>query len=174
MGKKKFWKQSTATLKRVKFYWVFVASLNVTEADHIAETFVRGYFSITYNVFTFIRAKPALNTTYAIDLLFLGIALFFCTNTAWKVSKYGVFSGLYFPLFGLNSDIYTVNVRIQLEYKKIRTRKISEFGKFSRIVRKCLRAKRKKKMANNSGFVFCASMLFPILVSVYHDVRLMM
>ena len=118
MGKKKFWKQSTATLKRVKFYWVFVASLNVTETDHIAETFVLGYFSITYNAFTFIRAKPALNTTHAIDLLFLGIALFFCTNTAWKVTKYGVFSGLYFPLFGLNSDIYTVNVRIQLDTRK--------------------------------------------------------
>ena len=25
-------------------------------------------------------------------------------NTAWKVSKYGVFSGLYFPAFGLNTD----------------------------------------------------------------------
>ena len=24
-------------------------------------------------------------------------------NTAWKVSKYGVFSGPYFPVFGLNT-----------------------------------------------------------------------
>ena len=28
--------------------------------------------------------------------------------TAWKVSKYGVFSGLYFPVFGLNTKIYFV------------------------------------------------------------------
>ena len=26
--------------------------------------------------------------------------------TAWKVSKYGVFSGPYFPVFGLNTGIY--------------------------------------------------------------------
>ena len=25
-------------------------------------------------------------------------------TTAWNVSKYGVFSGLYFPVFGLNTD----------------------------------------------------------------------
>ena len=28
------------------------------------------------------------------------------TNTAWKVSKYGVFSGLYFSVFGLNVGKY--------------------------------------------------------------------
>ena len=27
-------------------------------------------------------------------------------NTAWKPSKYGVFSGPYFPVFGLNTEIY--------------------------------------------------------------------
>ena len=31
------------------------------------------------------------------------------TATAWKVSKYGVFSGPYFPIFGLNTEIYGVN-----------------------------------------------------------------
>ena len=33
--------------------------------------------------------------------------------TAWKVSKYGAFSGSYFPGFGLNTEIYSVNLRIQ-------------------------------------------------------------
>ena len=37
-----------------------------------------------------------------------------CPNT--------VFSGPYFPVFGLNSDIYEVNLRIHSEYKKIRAR----------------------------------------------------
>ena len=32
------------------------------------------------------------------------------TNTAWKVSKYGVFSGPYFLVFGLNTEIYGVNL----------------------------------------------------------------
>ena len=50
-------------------------------------------------------------------------------NTAWKVPKYGVFSGPYFPVFGLNTEIY---LRVQSEYKKIRTRKNSVFGHFSR------------------------------------------
>ena len=34
-------------------------------------------------------------------------------NTAWKVSKYGVFSGPYFPVFSLNTKIYSVSLRIQ-------------------------------------------------------------
>ena len=52
-------------------------------------------------------------------------------NTAWKVSKYRVFSGLYFPVFGLNTKIYSINIRIQFEYRKIRTRKVSIFRHFS-------------------------------------------
>ena len=54
------------------------------------------------------------------------------TLTAWKKAKYGVFSDPYFPAFGLNTDIYSVNLRIQSEYEKIRTRKSSVFGDFSR------------------------------------------
>ena len=48
---------------------------------------------------------------------------------AWKVSKCGVFSGPYFPIFGL---IYSVNLRIQSKYRKIWTRKNSVFGHLSR------------------------------------------
>ena len=29
--------------------------------------------------------------------------------TAWNVSKYGVFSGTYFPVFWMNKEIYSVN-----------------------------------------------------------------
>ena len=32
------------------------------------------------------------------------------------MSKYGVFSGLYFPVFGLNTEIYGANLRIQSKY----------------------------------------------------------
>ena len=55
--------------------------------------------------------------------------------TARKVYKYGVFSGPYFPLFGLNTEIYGVNLRIKYEYRKMRTRKNSVFGHFSRSAR---------------------------------------
>ena len=53
-----------------------------------------------------------------------------------KVSKYGAFSGWYFPVFELNTEIYEVNLRIQSEYRKIPTRKNSVFGYFSRNVSK--------------------------------------
>ena len=52
--------------------------------------------------------------------------------TALKVSKYGVFSGPYFPAFGLNTERYSVSLRIQSEYGKMRTRKSSVFEHFSR------------------------------------------
>ena len=32
------------------------------------------------------------------------------SSTAWKVSKYGVFSGPYFPAFGLNTERYDLSV----------------------------------------------------------------
>ena len=54
--------------------------------------------------------------------------------TTWKVSKYGVFSGPYFPVFGLNTEIYSINLRTQSKYRKIRSRKNSVFEQFSPIV----------------------------------------
>ena len=33
--------------------------------------------------------------------------------TAREVSKYGVFPGPYFPVFGLNTETFSVNLRIQ-------------------------------------------------------------
>ena len=35
------------------------------------------------------------------------------TLTVWKVSRYGVISGPYFPVFGLNTERYSVSLRIQ-------------------------------------------------------------
>ena len=56
-------------------------------------------------------------------------------NTARKVSKYGVISGPYFSLFGLNMEGYGVSLRIQPEYRKIRTRNNSVFEHFSHFSR---------------------------------------
>ena len=52
-------------------------------------------------------------------------------HTLWRVSKYGDFSGPYFPIFGLNTEIYWVYLSIQLKYGKIRTRKNLVFENFS-------------------------------------------
>ena len=48
------------------------------------------------------------------------------------MSKYGVFSGPYFPVFGLNKERYSVSLRIQSECGKIRTRRNSVFRHFLR------------------------------------------
>ena len=40
------------------------------------------------------------------------------------------FSGPYFPVFGLNTEIYSVNLRIQSKYRKIRTRKTPHLDDF--------------------------------------------
>ena len=59
-------------------------------------------------------------------------------NTAWKASKYAVFSGPYFPVIGLNTEIYAINLRIKAKYTKIRTRKNSVFGHFTQCkITKC-------------------------------------
>ena len=51
--------------------------------------------------------------------------------TQLKVSKNGVFSAPYFPIFGLNIKIYGINLRFQTENGKIRTRRKSVPGHFS-------------------------------------------
>ena len=43
--------------------------------------------------------------------------------TSWKVSKYGVIYGPYFLVFGLNMEIYPVNLRILSGYRKIKENK---------------------------------------------------
>ena len=40
------------------------------------------------------------------------------------------FSDLHFPAFGLNTDLYKVNLRIQFERGKIRTRKTPNMDNF--------------------------------------------
>ena len=56
------------------------------------------------------------------------------TFNASKVFECGVISGPYFFVFGLNTERYSVSLRIQTEYRKIRTRNNFVFGHFSRSV----------------------------------------
>ena len=57
-------------------------------------------------------------------------------HTVQKVSKYGVFSGPYFPAFGMNTEIYSVNWRKSLYSVGIQKNMHQEkllFGNFSRV-----------------------------------------
>ena len=49
-----------------------------------------------------------------------------CVKSVWIRS----FSGPYFPVFGLNTEIYSVNLRIQSECGKIQTRKTQNTDTF--------------------------------------------
>ena len=71
---------------------------------------------------------------------------------ALKVSKYGVFSGPYFPLFGLNTEIYRINLRIRSEYMKMHTRKNSTFGHISCIVSYLIYLKHALKLFENVSY----------------------
>ena len=68
---------------------------------------------------------------YALTLLITSLAIPL-TCTTRKVSKCRVFSGPYFPAFGLNTERYGVSLRIQSECGEIPTRKNFVFGQFSR------------------------------------------
>ena len=57
-----------------------------------------------------------------------------CVYLASKVSKFEDFSGPYFPIFELNTDIYSLSLRIQYEYGKILTRKTSNSGTFHAVI----------------------------------------
>ena len=71
--------------------------------------------------------KMSLLMTHKDFLMF-----YILTITVCKVSKYGVTSGQYFPVFWLNTEIYRLNLRIQSEYRKIPSRNNSGFGYYSR------------------------------------------
>ena len=60
--------------------------------------------------------------------------IFFCLTLREKCPNTEFFSGPYFPVFGLNTEIFSVSLRIYSECGKIRTRKNSTSGHFSRSV----------------------------------------
>ena len=64
--------------------------------------------------------------------VFIFALISFSLYIEWKVSKYEVFSGPHFPVFELNMEIYSVNLRTQSEYGKMWTGKEFVIGRFSR------------------------------------------
>ena len=69
---------------------------------------------------------------YCLVLRVFSFFLIWVITTAWKKSKYGDFSGPYFPVFGLNTEIYLVNLRIQPVYRKQGPEENSIFAHFLR------------------------------------------
>ena len=77
------------------------------------------------------------------------------------MSEYEVFSGPYFSGFAWNTEIYGVNLRIQSEYRKIRTRKNSVFGYF--LVSSCAKLYRSVKLSTYHFKHFLITATFTLL-----------
>ena len=84
---------------------------------------------LPHNFFFFFKKRSGTRTSVP---SFISAWFFHYVNSVQMRSFYGP----YFPVFGLNADIYTINHRIQSEYREIRTRKNSVFGHISRSVQK--------------------------------------
>ena len=53
------------------------------------------------------------------ELIFFSIfGIYVIIQLTLTVSEYGVIPGPYFPVFGLNTEIYYINLRIQSEYQE--------------------------------------------------------
>ena len=114
--------QCTANMKRISVIWNCNA-LSVTDLFFVSTNHFRTWklFRKTFHACVILVTQRYLGS-------------YFKLVTAWKVSKYGVIFGPCFPAFGLNTGRYSVSLRIQCEYREIRTRNNSVFGYFSRIV----------------------------------------
>ena len=102
---------------KLSFFVLYV--FNFTFFEHILSIFLSFWNRFTLLTSFFIKF-PYKALSFQAKLFLLRKVLY---STAWKVSRYRVFSGLYFPVFGLN--IFSMNIR---------TRKNSVFGHFSRSV----------------------------------------
>ena len=98
--------------------------------DGIILNYFKNYFKNNWKLF---QSCDAIRVILRKRYIIMRVKKIICwrSSTAWKLSKYGAFSGPYFPIFGLNTERYGVSLRIQFEYGKIRTSKNSVFGHFT-------------------------------------------
>ena len=118
---------------------LFLNERSVRLFDHLCNLPVSGEWllEIFYNYYIFCYEKFLLifYPPNPRKILFVPLKWLLRFRTAWKVSKYGVFSDPYFTgTFGLNTERYFVYLCIQPECGKIRTRKNFIFGHISHSV----------------------------------------
>ena len=77
-----------------------------------------------------------MNNNFKINVPEEHLRLFWTPITIYCVKSVYIrsFSGLYFPVFGLNTEIYGENFRIQSECGKIRTRKTPNGDTFHAVI----------------------------------------
>ena len=85
------------------------------------------YFLLSHYVSVFHFYTPWKNQEARGFLIFSGGIKM---NTAWKVSKYGVFSGPYFPAFGLNTYLSVFHAVGTLGHKGLKVYFVFQIVKF--------------------------------------------
>ena len=111
------------------FAWVLAAHLYPLRKYLFNITLI--HFSLMFYFYT-----PEIVRKRNIDLKWVKSTrlMFRDVVTAWRVSKYGVFSGPYFPAFGLNTESYPVPLRILSKCGKIQTTKVRIWTLFTHYV----------------------------------------
>ena len=83
-----------------------------------------GWFQLVWDGFRLFQVVPRFSKYLSFLKIVLKITVDILQfTTEWKMSKYGVFSGPYFTVFWLNTDIYEVNsirIRENTDQKKLR------------------------------------------------------
>ena len=119
--------------KKISYAWIsyVLSAIDIKEIRHF-HVFDRRSLTFFSSIYDSIQTSQVKNWLTVLMLRYFLILI--KTYHCWKMSKYGVISGLYFPVFGLNTEIYGVNLRIQSEYRKIRTINNTVLGLISRRV----------------------------------------
>ena len=100
--------------------------LQLYQKETPTQGFSCDFCEIFKNTF-FYRTPPVAPSEISFGGSMLGFVKHLTTS---KVSVFGVFSGPYFPAFGLNTGRYGVSLRIPSECEKTRTRRTPNTGTF--------------------------------------------
>ena len=92
------WNLFYVHLKLVNLAWTEHEFLSFTDTNKKIHAILEDFIVLTLRALSL--SRPFKNVSFI----------------AWNVFKYGVISGPYFSVFGLNTEIYFVNLRIQSPY----------------------------------------------------------
>ena len=114
--------KTRATLKlfSINFTWAGVSFGMGSWDRKFSPNFPEGFMHSSYHLK---NEVPSKTQAFPLNLLL--------KNTAWKVSKYGVFSGSYFPVFGLCQSLYLVQIQKNTDQKKLHNWALFTQWKFS-------------------------------------------
>ena len=114
------------------YQYILFCMIYFNQSHYPRYQFSRFYFLLVQKNFYIFQCFPPNTFKWSFKVICQIFYYKLVVVSAWEVFKYGVFSGPHFLAFGLTTERYSIYLCIQFEGEKIRTRKISVFGHFSR------------------------------------------